>query len=69
MANEDDRPLECICELAIRTELSDEAVREWQYSISGPFARIGEDFGIVVVGKDSDVVSLVREQVPEPQNT
>jgi len=69
MANEDDRPLECIYELAIRTKLSDETVREWQYSICGPFARRREDFGIVVVGKDSDVVSLVREQVPEPQNT
>lgn len=66
MANEDDRPLERIQELAIRTKLSDETVRVWQDSISGPFARRREDFRIVVVGKDSDVVSLVREQVPEP---
>lgn len=68
MAHEDDRPLECIYQLAIRAELSHKAVRERQYSISGCLARRREDIGIVVVNKNSDVVSLMWEQVSEPQD-
>ena len=68
MAHEDDRPLERIYQLAIRTKLSHKAVCKRQYSISGCLARRGESFGVVVVNKDSDVVSLMREQVAEPQD-
>ena len=68
VAHENDRSLECICELAIRAKLSHETIRKWQYSISGPIARRREGFGIIVVDKHSDVVSLVWEQVSEPQD-
>ena len=68
MAHEDDRPLERIYQLAIRTKLSDKTVRERQYSISGYITRRQEGFGIVVVNKNSDVVLLVWEEVPEPQD-
>lgn len=39
MTDEDDGPLEPICQLAIRAKLSDETVRKWQYSIGGAFSR------------------------------
>lgn len=68
MAYEDDRPLECIYQLAICAKLSHKTIRERQYSISGCLARRREGFDIVVVNKNSDVVSLVWEQVTEPQD-
>jgi len=68
MAHKNNRTLKCIRELAICAELSHETICEWQYSIGGPIIGGREGFGIVMVGKNSDVVSLVWEQVSEPKD-
>ena len=66
MANEDDRPLECVHQLPICAKLGDQAIREGQYPISGCLARVGEGFDVVMVKKNPDVMSLVWEQVSQP---
>ena len=69
MADEYDRSLYCVHELAIGVELSDEGICEWQYSVSRALSRRREDLDIVLVCQDSNFVSLVWEQVPEPENS
>ena len=39
MTDEDDGPLQPMCQQAIRAKLRDESGREWQYSIGGALSR------------------------------